>query len=88
MYIEGIQPIFNPLKAHCFDSSWNWASQDALVMFYDSIFSCPTTVDREITAHCITLLNHVDPELLTYMQYHTVAQKTVPMFGHFIMFRL
>ena len=39
-------------------------------MFYDSIFGCPRTVDHEITARCIALLNHVDPELLTYMQYH------------------
>ena len=69
-YIEGIQPIFDPLKACCFDSSWNWASQDALVMFCDSIFGRPTTVDCEITTRCIALLNHVDPELLTYMQYH------------------
>ena len=39
-------------------------------MFYDSIFGHPMTVDREITTRCIALLNHVDPELLTYMQYH------------------
>jgi fatty acid synthase subunit alpha, fungi type len=68
-YIEGIQPIFDPLKARHFDSSWNWVRQDALVMYYDIIFGRLATVDHEITARCIALLNRVDLELLTYMQY-------------------
>ena len=62
--------VFDPLKACRFNSSWNWVHQDALVMFYDIIFGCLLTVDREITTRCITLLNHADPKLLTYMQYH------------------
>ncbi|KAF9490473.1 fatty acid synthetase alpha subunit [Pleurotus eryngii] len=69
-YIEGIQPFFDPLKARRFDSSWNWVRQDALLMYYDIIFGRLTTVDREITARCIALLNRADPEMLTYMQYH------------------
>jgi fatty acid synthase subunit beta len=56
-YIEGIQPVFDPLKARRFDSSWNWVRQDALVMYYDVIFGRLTTVDREITARCISLFN-------------------------------
>ncbi|GLB40343.1 putative protein with domain of unknown function (DUF1729) [Lyophyllum shimeji] len=69
-YIEGIQPRFDPLKARHFDSSWNWVRQDALLMYYDIIFGRLTTVDREITARCIALLNRADPEMLAYMQYH------------------
>jgi fatty acid synthase subunit alpha, fungi type len=69
-YIEGIQPVFDPLKARHFDSSWNWVRQDALLMYYDIIFGRLTTVDREITARCIALLNRADPEVLTYMQYN------------------
>ncbi|KAL1666812.1 acyl transferase domain-containing protein, partial [Schizophyllum commune] len=69
-YIDGIQPAFDPLKARHFNSSWNWARQDALLMFYDIIFGRLTTVDREITARCIRLLNRADPELITYMQYY------------------
>jgi len=53
-----------------FDSSWNWVRQDALVMYYDIIFGRLTTMDREITARCISLLNCADPDLLTYMQYN------------------
>ncbi|KAH8822971.1 fatty acid synthase [Flagelloscypha sp. PMI_526] len=69
-YIEGIQPIFDPLKARHFDSSWNWVRQDALVMWYDIIFGKLTTVDRDITARCLAIFNRADPELITYMNYH------------------
>ncbi|KAI0649410.1 fatty acid synthase [Trametes meyenii] len=70
LYIDGIQPVFDPLKARHFDSSWNWVRQDALLMFYDIIFGRLTTVDREITARCIAIMNRADPELVTYMQYY------------------
>ena len=33
-YIEGIQPHFDILKAHHFDSSWNWVRQDALLTMF------------------------------------------------------
>ncbi|KAF9267936.1 fatty acid synthase [Marasmius fiardii PR-910] len=69
LYIDGIQPVFDPAKARHFDSSWNWVRQDALLMYYDILFGRLTTVDREITARCIALLNRADPEMLTYMQY-------------------
>ena len=69
-YIEGIQPRFDILKARHFDSSWNWVRQDALLMYYDIIFGRLTTVDREITARCIALLNRADPDMLQFMQYN------------------
>ena len=69
-YVDGIQPAFDPLKARHFDSSWNWVRQDALLMYYDIIHGRLTTLDRELTARCINLLNRADPELLIYMQYH------------------
>ncbi|KAI0077780.1 fatty acid synthase [Panus rudis PR-1116 ss-1] len=68
-YLDGVQPRFDPLKARHFDSSWNWVRQDALLMWYDIIFGRLTTVDREITARCIAIMNRADPELITYMQY-------------------
>ncbi|KAH9945014.1 fatty acid synthase [Epithele typhae] len=69
-YVDGIQPIFDVLKARHFDSSWNWVRQDALLMFYDIIFGRLTTVDREITARCIAIMNRADPDLVAYMQYY------------------
>jgi fatty acid synthase subunit beta len=70
MYVDGIQPIFDPLKAWHFNSSWNWARQDALLMYYDVLFGRLTTVDRDITARAISLLNRADAGLLSYMQYN------------------
>ena len=70
VYLDGIQPVFDSLKARHFDSSWNWVRQDALLMFYDIIFGRLTTVDREITARCIKIMNCADPSMLRYMQYH------------------
>ena len=36
-YVDGIQPIFDALKARHFDSSWNWAYHlfclDALIQY-------------------------------------------------------
>ncbi|KAF8656258.1 hypothetical protein AX16_002694 [Volvariella volvacea WC 439] len=69
-YVENIQPRFDPLKARHFDSHWNWVRQDALLMYYDIIHGRLTTVDREITARCIALLNRADENTLTYMQYY------------------
>ncbi|KAF8868941.1 hypothetical protein BD779DRAFT_1480567 [Infundibulicybe gibba] len=56
LYINEIQPRFDPLKAH-FDPSRNRARQDALLMYHDIIFSRLTTVGREITARCIATVN-------------------------------
>ncbi|EPQ52677.1 hypothetical protein GLOTRDRAFT_112049 [Gloeophyllum trabeum ATCC 11539] len=70
VYLDGVQPVFDPLKARHFDSSWNWVRQDALLMFYDIIFGRLTAIDREITARCIAIMNRADPELINYMQYY------------------
>ncbi|KAF7292916.1 Fatty acid synthase [Mycena indigotica] len=68
VYIEGIQLMFDPIKVRRFDL--NWARQDALLMFYDIIFGRLTTVDCDITARCIALMNRADAEVLAYMQYN------------------
>jgi fatty acid synthase subunit beta len=36
-YIDGITPAFSANKARIFDSSWNWARQSSLQLFYDII---------------------------------------------------
>ena len=68
-YIDGIQPVFDALKARHFDSSWNWVRQDALLMFYDILFGRLTTVDREITARCIAIMNRADSDLIKFMEF-------------------
>jgi fatty acid synthase subunit alpha, fungi type len=69
-YASGIAPSFTPLKARVYDSSWNWARQDALEMYYDIIFGRLTAVDREIVSRCINIMNRSNPTLLEFMQYH------------------
>ncbi|KAK5135239.1 hypothetical protein LTR08_005489 [Meristemomyces frigidus] len=69
-YAEGIKPSFSPLKARVYDSSWNWARQDALTMYYDIIFGRLKAVDREIVSRCILIMNRSNPALLDFMQHH------------------
>ncbi|KAI7955320.1 hypothetical protein MJO28_005720 [Puccinia striiformis f. sp. tritici] len=77
-YLKGIQPVFDPLKARHFDSAWNWVRQTALEMFFDIIYGRLKTVDRDITAKCLVIMNRANPALIDYMQYyldHTDASK-------------
>ncbi|TVY91744.1 Fatty acid synthase subunit alpha [Lachnellula willkommii] len=69
-YAAGIAPVFSSLKARVYDSSWNWARQDALTMYYDIIFGRLQAVDREIVSQCIRIMNRSNPTLLDFMQYH------------------
>nr|POF03766.1 fatty acid synthase subunit alpha [Quercus suber] len=69
-YAAGIEPSFSPLKARVYDSSWNWARQDALTMYYDIIFGRLKAVDREIVSRCILIMNRSNPALLDFMQHH------------------
>jgi fatty acid synthase subunit alpha len=69
-YATGIEPQFTPLKARVYDSSWNWARQDALNMYYDIIFGKLKAVDREIVSRCIAIMNRSNPLLIDFMQYH------------------
>ena len=69
-YASGIEPVFTPLKARTYDSSWNWARQDALNMYFDIIFGRLQAIDREIVSQCIRLMNRSNPKLLEFMQYH------------------
>ncbi|KAI1322290.1 fatty acid synthase subunit alpha [Xylariaceae sp. FL0255] len=69
-YAAGVEPVFSRLKARTYDSSWNWARQDALNMYYDVIFGRLQVVDREIVSQCIRLMTKSNPLLLEFMQYH------------------
>lgn len=70
VYATGIEPSFDSLKARVYDSSWNWARQDALSMYFDIIFGRLKVVDREIVSQCIRIMNRSNPLLLEFMQYH------------------
>ncbi|KAJ1865430.1 fatty acid synthase alpha subunit Lsd1 [Coemansia sp. RSA 989] len=69
-YANGIRPSFDARKARTFDSYWNWARQDALILYYEILFGRLTEVDREITSQCIRLMNRANPALMRYMAYN------------------
>ncbi|KAJ2888054.1 fatty acid synthase alpha subunit Lsd1, partial [Coemansia aciculifera] len=69
-YASGIKPSFDARKARTFDSFWNWARQDALILYYEILFGRLTEVDREITSQCIRLMNRANPALMRYMAYN------------------
>ncbi|KAJ1970555.1 fatty acid synthase alpha subunit Lsd1, partial [Dimargaris xerosporica] len=69
VYAEGIKPVFTPLKARRFDSYWNWARQDALLLYYDIVFGRLTAVDRDVTAQCIHVMNRTNPRFMKYIDY-------------------
>ncbi|MCH0629294.1 4'-phosphopantetheinyl transferase superfamily protein [Kocuria palustris] len=69
-YANGIKPTFSSKKARVYDSYWNWARQDVLLMYFDIIFGKLTSVDRETIQQCIQIMNRLNPTLIKFMQYH------------------
>ncbi|KAJ9345083.1 hypothetical protein DTO027B6_2228 [Paecilomyces variotii] len=74
IYASGIEPSFDPLKARVYDSSWNWARQDALSMYYDIIFGRLKVVDREIY--------HIDNCPTERGETYQLAKELVPTGPH------
>ncbi|KAG7192262.1 3-oxoacyl-[acyl-carrier-protein] synthase [Scheffersomyces spartinae] len=69
-YAKGINPSFSRKKSRTYDSSWNWARQDLLSMYFDIIFGNLTSIDRETIDQCIQIMNRSSPSLIKFMQYH------------------
>ncbi|KAI8617820.1 hypothetical protein BC830DRAFT_1166674 [Chytriomyces sp. MP71] len=71
-YENGIKPAFTKLKARVFDSSWNWARQDALQLYYDIIFGRITSIDRDLMNQCVHLMNRAEDyeSLIAFMEYY------------------
>ncbi|KAJ3071925.1 3-oxoacyl-[acyl-carrier-protein] synthase [Podochytrium sp. JEL0797] len=71
-YENGIKPAFTKLKVRTFDSSWNWARQDALQLYYDMIFGRVQSVDRELMNQCVHLMNRTEDYegLISFMEYY------------------
>ncbi|KAJ3199242.1 3-oxoacyl-[acyl-carrier-protein] synthase, partial [Entophlyctis luteolus] len=71
-YEGGIKPAFTKLKVRTFDSSWNWARQDALQLYYDIIFGRITSVDRELMNQVVHLMNRTEDYegLISFIEYY------------------
>jgi 3-oxoacyl-ACP reductase-like protein len=60
-YINGIKPVFEPLKARHFNSAFNWVRQDALCMFYDIMYVFSNVRAQEAHVEQLRPLDHRRP---------------------------
>ncbi|KAJ2735533.1 fatty acid synthase alpha subunit Lsd1 [Coemansia sp. BCRC 34962] len=67
-FIDGVQPLFDALKARHFDSSWNWVRQEAYELTQQAIAGCAagsTSTSASIDdATLLRLKNRSSPGLL------------------------
>ena len=67
-YAKGIRPVFEPRKARIYDSTWNWALQDLLIIFHD-LARGSHEIDDEHMQRSLRLQNRSSPRLINMMKY-------------------
>ena len=60
IYADGIKPMFDSLKVRKFNSSWNWARQEAFSLFYDTLAENPAQFDSNYCKRVFSLTNRFD----------------------------
>eukprot|EP01127_Copromyxa_protea_P004216 TRINITY_DN14111_c0_g1_i1.p1 TRINITY_DN14111_c0_g1~~TRINITY_DN14111_c0_g1_i1.p1 ORF type:complete len:3881 (+),score=986.19 TRINITY_DN14111_c0_g1_i1:27-11669(+) len=70
VYADGVKPLFSWIKTRKYDSYWNWACQDAFLLYYDIIFGRLKNVDRNVTTKCLHVMNRSFQHLVDFMEYH------------------
>ena len=69
-YVNGITTSFSRKKARVFDSSWNWAKQSLLSLYFEIIHGVLKNVDREVVTEAINIMNRSNEALIKFMEYH------------------
>jgi fatty acid synthase subunit alpha, fungi type len=69
VYESGIRPMFSPLKARTYDSWWNWAVQDLLVLVNEIKSEKKPPNDAEIKDLKRRLVTRSQPRLLETMRF-------------------
>lgn len=69
-FISGISTSFSRKKARAFDSSWNWAKQSLLSLYFEIIHGVLKNVDREVVSEAINIMNRSNETLIKFMEYH------------------
>lgn len=69
-FINGIATSFSRKKARVFDSSWNWAKQSLLSLYFEIIHGVLKNVDREVVSEAINIMNRSNETLIKFMEYH------------------
>jgi len=76
-YADGIRAAFDPRKARHYDAWWNWARQEALVLYYDILFGRLRSVDRETVQRAIALMNRAYPALTRLFDRYMAMSRAV-----------
>ena len=74
-FVQGIATSFSRKKARVFDSSWNWAKQSLLSLYFEIIHGVLKNVDRELVAEAINIMNRSNEALIKFMEYHISQTK-------------
>jgi fatty acid synthase subunit alpha len=69
VYASGIKPLFSSLKARTYDSWWNWAIQDLLILVHRIRIGSMALHDAEFEDLKFRLLNRSHPRLVDTMRY-------------------
>ncbi|CAG58875.1 uncharacterized protein GVI51_E05841 [Nakaseomyces glabratus] len=69
-FVNGISTSFSRKKARQFDSSWNWARQSLLSLYFEIIHGVLKNVDREVVTEAINIMNRSNETLIKFMEYH------------------
>ncbi|AET37910.1 trifunctional fatty acid synthase subunit FAS2 Ecym_2158 [Eremothecium cymbalariae DBVPG len=69
-FVQGVETSFSRKKARVFDSSWNWARQSLLSLYFEIIHGVLKNVDREVVTEAINIMNRSNETLIKFMEYH------------------
>ncbi|CAL9728619.1 fatty acid synthase subunit alpha [Monosporozyma unispora] len=69
-YVSALTNNFSRKKARVFDSSWNWAKQSLLHLYFEIIHGVLKNVDREVVSEAINIMNRSNETLIKFMEYH------------------
>ncbi|AEY97546.1 FAFL138Wp [Eremothecium gossypii FDAG1] len=69
-FVQGVATSFSKKKARVFDSSWNWAKQSLLTLYFEIIHGVLKNVDREVVTAAINIMNRSNDALIKFMEYH------------------
>ena len=67
-YAKGIRPMFEPRKARIYDSTWNWALQDLLIIFHE-LARGSLEIEDQHTQRRLRLQNRSSPRLIQVMKH-------------------
>lgn len=75
-YVSAVGGAFSRKKCRVFDSSWNWAKQSLLHLYFEIIHGVLKNVDREVVSEAINIMNRSNESLIKFMEYHVSSTDT------------